>query len=212
MTKLVICDIDATLVNEKKELTPRTKEALIKLHEKGIYFGIASGRPADELKRNKEYWDLPFDFDFVVGMNGAELWDGVHQKFYSYFMMKKEWFFFPLGLIFKAVGGIPVNRGRKSSLVDQMTEKFANSKHFHLAITPEGTRKANPNWKKGFYYIALKAQVPIMLIGIDYPSKTISSTKAVMPTGDIEKDMREIKLYFKNFKGKNPENFDLGNI
>ena len=105
-----------------------------------------------------------------------------------------------------------MNRGRKSSLVDQMTEKFANSKHFHLAITPEGTRKANPNWKKGFYYIALKAQVPIMLIGIDYPSKTISSTKAVMPTGDIEKDMREIKLYFKNFKGKNPENFDLGNI
>lgn len=128
------------------------------------------------------------------------------------FMMKKEWFFFPLGLIFKAVGGIPVNRGRKSSLVDQMTEKFVSSKHFHLAITPEGTRKANPNWKKGFYYIALKAQVPIMPIGIDYPSKTISSTKAVMPTGDIEKDMREIKLYFKNFKGKNPENFDLGDI
>lgn len=90
-TKLVICDIDATLVNEKKELTPRTKKDLIQLHEKGIYFGIASGRPADELKRNKEYWNLPFDFDFVVGMNGAELWDGVHQKFYSYFMMKKEW-------------------------------------------------------------------------------------------------------------------------
>lgn len=40
------------------------------------------------------------------------------------FMMKKEWFFFPLGLIFKAVGGIPVNRGRKSSLVDQMTESL----------------------------------------------------------------------------------------
>ena len=50
-TKLVICDIDATLVNEKKELTQRTKEALIKLHEKGVYFGIASGRPVDELKR-----------------------------------------------------------------------------------------------------------------------------------------------------------------
>ena len=212
MTKLVICDIDATLVNEKKELTPRTKEALIKLHEKGIYFGIASGRPADELKRNKEYWDLPFDFDFVVGMNGAELWDGVHQKFYSYFMMKKEWFFFPLGLIFKAVGGIPVNRGRKSSLVDQMTEKFANSKHFHLAITPEGTRKANPNWKKGFYYISLKAQVPIVLIGIDYEKKTISATKAIMPSGDINKDMREIKLYYKDFKGKHPENFALGEI
>ena len=97
------------------------------------------------------------------------------------FMMKKEWFFFPLGLIFRA-----------------------------LAITPEGTRKSNPNWKKGFYFIALKAQVPIMLIGIDYPTKTITSTKAIMPTGDFEKDMHEIKLYFKDFRGKIPENFSVG--
>ena len=119
---------------------------------------------------------------------------------------------YSLGLIFKAVGGIPVDRSRKSSLVDQMARKFAGSKQFHLAITPEGTRKANPNWKKGFYFIALKAQVPIMLIGIDYPTKTITSTKAIMPTGDIEKDMHEIKLYFKDFQGKNPENFSIGTI
>lgn len=128
------------------------------------------------------------------------------------FMMKKEWFFFPLGLLFKAVGGIPVDRGRKSSLVEQMARKFATSKYFHLAITPEGTRKANPNWKKGFYHIALQAQVPIVLVGIDYPSKTISCTKAVMPSGDMEKDMREIKLYYKDFRGKHPENFSIGNI
>lgn len=128
------------------------------------------------------------------------------------FMMKKEWFFFPLGILFKAVGGIPVNRSRSTSLVDQMAERFARSKQFHLAITPEGTRKANPNWKKGFYYIALKAQVPILLIGIDYPSKTISATRAFVPTGDFEKDIREIKLYFKDFKGKKPEYFDLGDI
>lgn len=128
------------------------------------------------------------------------------------FMMKKEWFFFPLGLIFKAVGGIPVNRGRHTSLVDQMAKHIAQCKQFHLAITPEGTRKANPNWKKGFYYIALKAQVPIVLIGIDYPTKTISATKAIMPSGDIDKDMREIKLYFKDFKGINPEGFTIGDI
>jgi hypothetical protein len=96
------------------------------------------------------------------------------------FMMKKEWFFFPLGLIFRAIGGIPVDRSRNTSLVDQMANKFAGSKLFHLAITPEGTRKSNPNWKKGFYFIALKAQVPIMLIGIDYPTKTITSTKAIV--------------------------------
>lgn len=128
------------------------------------------------------------------------------------FMMKKEWFFFPLGIFFKAAGGIPVDRGRKTSLVDQMVNHFAKSRKFHLAITPEGTRKPNPDWKKGFYYIALKAQVPIVLVGIDYEKKTITATKAVMPTGDIDKDMREIKLYFKDFKGKHPENFVLGKI
>lgn len=128
------------------------------------------------------------------------------------FMMKKEWFFFPLGIFFKAAGGIPVDRGRKTSLVDQMVNHFAKSRKFHLAITPEGTRKPNPDWKKGFYYIALKAQVPIVLVGIDYEKKTITATKAVIPTGDIDKDMREIKLYFKDFKGKHPENFVLGKI
>ena len=128
------------------------------------------------------------------------------------FMMKKEWFFFPLGLIFKAVGGIPVHRGKKTSLVDQMAEQFATRKKFHLAITPEGTRQCNPNWKKGFYYIAMKAQVPIVLIGIDYPSKTISATKAIVPTGDIDKDMKEIKLYYKDFKGKHPELFCVGDV
>ena len=58
----------------------------------------------------------------------------------------------------------------------------------------------------------MKAQVPIVLIGMDYASKTISATKAIMPSGDIEKDMREVKLYYKDFKGKNPKNFALGNI
>lgn len=125
------------------------------------------------------------------------------------FMMKKEWFFFPLGLIFKSMGGIPVDRSRKTSLVDQMADRFDKSTRFHLAITPEGTRKPNSEWKKGFYYIALKAHVPIVLFGIDYPSKTITGTKVVIPSGDIDKDMNEIKQYFTQFKGKKPNNFAI---
>lgn len=128
------------------------------------------------------------------------------------FLMKKEWFFFPLNLVFKAMGGIPVNRSKKNSLVDQMARRFASCSRFNLAITPEGTRKANPEWKKGFYYIALQAQVPIMLFGIDYPSKTITCTKAIMPSGDIEKDMRDIKRYFMQFTGRHPEYFSVGEI
>lgn len=96
--------------------------------------------------------------------------------------------------------------------IDQMIAKAKNSKKFHLAITPEGTRSANPNWKKGFYYIAQGANIPIVLIGIDYKKKCIKATKVIMPSGDINKDMREIKLYFKDFTGKHPEKFCLGNL
>ena len=56
------------------------------------------------------------------------------------------------------------------------------------------------------------AGIPIMLIGIDYSRKCITATKMFYPTGDINKDMREIKLYYKDFKGKIPENFSIGDI
>lgn len=128
----------------------------------------------------------------------------------SGFLMKKEWFFFPLGIIFRRMGGIPVNRSKSTSMVEQIVEKIKHSKEFHLAITPEGTRSANPNWKKGFYYIAHKAQIPIALIGIDYKNKCVTAGKYIIPTGDIEKDMIEIKSYFKNFTGKYPERFTTG--
>ena len=81
---------------------------------------------------------------------------------------------------------------------------------FKLTITPEGTRSANPNWKKGFYIIAQKAGIPILLYGLDYQRKYIECIHSIMPSGDIEKEMREIKRYFKDFKGKHPENFTIG--
>lgn len=123
------------------------------------------------------------------------------------FMMKREWFFFPLGYIFRSMGGIPVNRGKKTSLVEQMSQRFSNNSYFNLAITPEGTRKPNPNWKKGFYYIAQGADVPIILIGIDYVEKLITVGKELIPSGDIDQDMPIIKDFFKGFTGKNPKNF-----
>ncbi len=128
------------------------------------------------------------------------------------FMMKKEWFVWPLGILFRSMGGIPVNRKKKMSLVDQMANEAKLRKTFHLAITPEGTRSANPDWKKGFYYIALAAQIPIVLVAIDYTKKCITMEKELFPSGDIEKDMREIKLYYTNFKGKHPERFSIGDI
>lgn len=160
-----------------------------------------------------------FDKYIICAAPHTSNWDFIIGKlFYATigretgFMMKKEWFFFPLGILLRYMGGIPVDRNKKTSLVEQMVQKIKKSKTFHLAITPEGTRSANPHWKKGFYYIALKGQIPIVLIGIDYKTKTITAGKVIIPSGDVDKDMKEIKLYFKQFTGKNPENFTIGDV
>lgn len=128
------------------------------------------------------------------------------------FLMKKEWFFWPLGPIFRKMGGIPVWRSKHTSMTDNLAQEAKQRKQFCLCITPEGTRSPNPDWKKGFYFIALKAEIPILLYGVDYEKKLIRCTRQLTPTGDIDKEMREIKLYFKDFKGKKPENFTTGNL
>ena len=90
--RLVICDIDGTLVNSDFQLTPKTKEVIDRLHANGVYFGIASGRSIDQQLNNYAI-DKGFDYEFevIIGMNGSELWDGINMKRYDYYKLKKEW-------------------------------------------------------------------------------------------------------------------------
>lgn len=85
------------------------------------------------------------------------------------------------------MGGVPVSRNRHTDMVSQLVEIFKSRKRFSIAITPEATRKANADWKKGFYYIARDAEVPIVLAYIDYKDKEVGIKKVFMPTGDVEK-------------------------
>ncbi|MBO4720709.1 MAG: 1-acyl-sn-glycerol-3-phosphate acyltransferase [Prevotella sp.] len=147
------------------------------------------------------------NWDFILGLLYSRA-EGLQCNF----MMKKEWFFWPLGPIFKKLGGIPVHRQKHTSMTDAIAESAKAAKTYHLCITPEGTRSLNPDWKKGFYFIALKAGLPILLYGIDYEKRLIQCTKTIIPSGDIENDMRNIKLYFKDFRGKIPNNFTIGNV
>lgn len=110
------------------------------------------------------------------------------------------------------MGGIPVFRDKHTSLTEILAETAIQSKTFQLCITPEGTRSLNPDWKKGFYFIALKAQIPILLFALDYENKQISCTKLIYPSGNVEEDMKIIKSYFKDFKGKRPDLFSIGDI
>ncbi|MDD4432705.1 1-acyl-sn-glycerol-3-phosphate acyltransferase [Macellibacteroides fermentans] len=142
------------------------------------------------------------NWDFIIG-----------KLFYSAldrdagFLIKKDWFFFPFNLFFSWLGGVPVDRDKRTSVTDQMVEEFAKRDSFHLGITPEGTRKKVTEWKKGFYFIALKANVPIVLAYLDYGKKEAGVKTVFYPTGDFEKDIETIRSYYKGVQGRNAENF-----
>lgn len=159
--------------------------------------------------------DLPEKYIICLAPHTSN-WDFLIGQLYSRaegtrinFLMKKEWFFWPLGPIFRKWGGVPVYRSKSSSMTDNLAEEARKMDEFRLCITPEGTRSPNAEWKKGFYFIALKAGIPILLYGIDYERKLIQCTKSIIPSGDFDKDMVEIKSYYKDFKGKHPEKFAL---
>ncbi|MCI7379410.1 MAG: 1-acyl-sn-glycerol-3-phosphate acyltransferase [Bacteroidales bacterium] len=146
-------------------------------------------------------------------------WDFIIAELYYHsigrtagFLMKKEWFFWPMGVLFRSMGGIPVERSRHVSLTDRVAEAAIKAERFELAVTPEGTRSLATKWKRGFYFIALKAGLPIQLYAIDYKRKRIVCTQELVPSGDVEADMRLIMDYYRPYEGKYPGKFAVEDI
>jgi 1-acyl-sn-glycerol-3-phosphate acyltransferase len=144
------------------------------------------------------------NWDFVIGIIFYKSIGGTIR-----FLMKKDWFFFPMNLILKSLGGVPVDRKKKTFVSEQMVTQFQSNDNFQLAITPEGTRKKSAQWKTGFYYIALTADVPITLAYIDYFQKEIGVIKNFHPTGNVEQDIEEIKQCYSHIQAKHPKKFTI---
>ncbi len=145
-------------------------------------------------------------WDFVWGRAG--LWAlGIK----CHFLIKKELFFFPLGVLLRALGAVPVNRGRDGKgFFDDIIKELTSSDDFSLVITPEGTRKRTNNWKKGYYFIAQQSQKPIFMAWIDYKKKDCGiNPTPVIPTGDYAKDFSVVENFYRNISAKHPEQFNL---
>lgn len=143
------------------------------------------------------------NWDFVIGKLA---YNAVGRK--AGFLMKDTWFFFPMGTIFRAMGGVPVSRKHRGpSLVEQLIARYKETDKLVLAITPEGTRSKTTTWHTGFLRIAQGAGVPIVLGAFDFSKKTVEIKERFEPTGDIEADMRAIKNFYKSYSGKYPDKF-----
>lgn len=131
---------------------------------------------------------------------------------YVNFLIKQELFFFPIGIILKSLGALPVARDQRNNMVEKVSQLFSSKKRMFLVITPEGTRKKNPNWKRGFYLIAQRAKVPIYLGAVDYKKKVLIIGSEFIITGDANADMKSIKRFYVGVTAKYPKNFTVGNI
>ena len=118
------------------------------------------------------------------------------------FVGKKELFVFPFGYYFRSVGGAPLDRSGGKNNVDATADLFCKHKIFRLALSPEGTRKKVTELRTGFYYIALKANVPIIPVAFDYGKKEVKVGAPILVTGNYEEDMKRILPFYKDVKGR----------
>ena len=125
------------------------------------------------------------------------------------FLAKESLFRFPLGVLMRVMGGMPVDRSRHHNMVDAMIGMFASSESLILLIPAEGTRSYVKEWKSGFYYTALGAKVPIAMGYLDYGNKVSGFGTLFYPTGNYEKDLAEIKNYYRQFVPRHPEKSSL---
>ncbi len=121
-------------------------------------------------------------------------------------VMKHTLFFWPLGTFFRAIGGVPVNRKSSTSFLRSVIDIFNERQQFILTISPEGTRSKTQFWKTGFYTIAIKAKVPVVMGYIDYPSKTVGvnvdANSMFTPSGNLAEDMKLIAAFYQGKRGK----------
>jgi 1-acyl-sn-glycerol-3-phosphate acyltransferase len=121
------------------------------------------------------------------------------------FLGKAELFRPPFGGLFRAMGGYPVDRKKHNNVVDFVVSLFRENPVFSMGLSPEGTRKYVAEWKTGFYHIAFKAGVPIVMAGLDYPHRRLIISDPFHPTGDLAADMQVILAFFRPIKGRHPE-------
>jgi 1-acyl-sn-glycerol-3-phosphate acyltransferase len=118
---------------------------------------------------------------------------------------KNTLFHFPLGLLMRALGGIPVDRSASQNVVTHVGEEFERRDRLVLAIAPEGTRARVERWRTGFYYIAQRAGVPIVTVALNWGERSVDIGDVFHPTGNADADIGALQERFAGVRGKRPK-------
>jgi 1-acyl-sn-glycerol-3-phosphate acyltransferase len=120
---------------------------------------------------------------------------------------KKEMFRGPAGALFRAMGGIAVDRKNPAGLADAVAARARAGHVTSIVIPPEGTRSLGTHWKSGFRRIAIDADIPIVLTYLDGPSRTGGYGPRIVPSADVTADMDLIRAFYADKRGVKPGKF-----
>lgn len=140
------------------------------------------------------------NWDFVVGVAAK-----VALRLRVKFLAKDTLFRFPLGVIMRRLGGIPVDRSSSNAVVSDIVGLFARRRRLILAVAPEGTRKRVERWRTGFYHIAHAAGVPIVSVALNWKERAIQLGAPFHTTGDLDTDLRALQQRFEGVGGRRPK-------
>ena len=148
----------------------------------------------------------------VIGVPHTSYWDGywllVYKVAYGLdvkFLVKETLFWFPLKLLLKGLGGVPLNRGNANLAVKQAVEAFNSNESYLMGLSPEGTRSKTKGWKTGFYRIAEGAGVPVVLGFFDYANRRLGFGPEMTLTGDMQADIAICRSYYASIEGRWPD-------
>lgn len=122
-------------------------------------------------------------------------------------MGKKSLFKWPLNSLMLALGGVPIDREKRGSIVSITSKKIISVKKFVLVVPPEGTRSKTEFWKSGFLHIARKSKIPIVFSYLDYKKKEIGFSAPINQNLDSKKIIEIANDFYKDIAGLYPENF-----
>lgn len=159
---------------------------------------------------------VPLKKAIIIGVPHTSSWDFVISYLYYTsvggevnIMIKKEFFFWPLGLLLKALGAIPIDRSRGATVTKQIINEMNSRETMHLALTPEGTRNLTRQWKAGFHTIAKATGATVCLGVFDYGKKEIGWIIPFELTDNATDDIRRMKAFYRDYgvKARHPEKF-----
>lgn len=148
----------------------------------------------------------------VIGGPHTSNWDGIFTcaamlqiGLDAHLMMKDSAFNGPHGGFLRWLGAVPVDRSKAGGVVEQSVEQFSGRDRYALIVAPEGTRSGAEQWKTGFYHIAHRAGVPIVIATADYRKKEIAFPAVFSPTGDVDADIRAIQAHYARVHPRHPD-------